>query len=124
MNISDAYAHAIRRILENGKTPKDAVSAVLSSLEASGRAALLPHIARAFQRISMREDQRERVSLIVAREGDGVEARRASGSKDAPLVIDQSLIGGWRLEDKERLVDASWKKHLLSIYNRATTNYL
>ena len=34
--------------------------------------------------------------------------------------VDDSLIGGWRLEGRERLIDASYKELLLSIYNRAT----
>ena len=34
--------------------------------------------------------------------------------------VDTSLIGGWRLEGRENLVDASFKKHLLTVYNRVT----
>jgi len=34
-------------------------------------------------------------------------------------VVDESLIGGWRLEGKETLVDASYKRELLELFNRS-----
>ncbi len=33
--------------------------------------------------------------------------------------VDETLIGGWRLEGREHLIDASYKHYLLDMYNRA-----
>ena len=69
------------------------------------------------------------ITLTVAREKDERSAKSAvkdvladmnASTKDVSVKVDESLIGGWRLEGREMLVDASWKKSLLSIYNRAT----
>ena len=38
---------------------------------------------------------------------------------EVALNVDESLVGGWRLEVPGRPVAASWKKDLLSIYNRS-----
>ena len=41
-------------------------------------------------------------------------------AKDVDVALDDSLIGGWRLEGRGNLVDASFKKSLLDMYNRTT----
>jgi F0F1-type ATP synthase delta subunit len=67
--------------------------------------------------------------LTVARSADeGRFAKKAKqvleemGMKVADLKtqVDDALIGGWRLEGRETLVDHSYKSQLLSMYNRAT----
>ena len=45
---------------------------------------------------------------------------KIGAAKDVDVKIDESLIGGWRLEGKGMLVDRSFKKSLLEMYNRAT----
>ena len=116
----DLYAHALLSLVKRGMKPSDAVAAVKRLLNSQGRAALMPHIARAFERIAERDAQKERSVLIVAQHSDVAKAQKESGVKDAEIVVDKDIIGGWRLESKERLVDASWKTGLLSMYNRAT----
>ena len=118
----EVYAEAVMSLLEKGMKPKDVVNSINSSLKAAGRVALMPHIARAFARLGARRGQRNRSILIVAKKKHERTARKESGAHEIPLQVDENLIGGWRLENKEELVDASWKKHLLSIYNRATSS--
>lgn len=110
-------------------TPKKAVASLKVQLIAQGRIALAPRIARAFSRIAARERQRSALTLYVARKKDGRAALRGAkdvlaelGAKSADVEIaeDGALIGGWRFEGRERVVDASWKKHLLDLYARAT----
>ena len=69
------------------------------------------------------------VTLTVARQKDAKTALREVekllkelklGEVDLCEEIDESLVGGWRLEGKGVFVDNSWKKSLLSIYNQAT----
>ena len=117
-----SYAQALWSVIEGGMDPKRAVQSLLDALQKRGRAALLPQIGRTFMRLAMREMQKNRSVLVVAHSRSEKSARKESGAKDAELIIDENLVGGWRLEDKQLLRDASWKSALLSIYNRATTN--
>ena len=123
------YAQALWRIVEKGKTPKDAVANLRKVLERHGRMRLLSKIGRAFARIAARESDKRAVVLSVAHAKDEAGAKRAakealramdSSALEAEVRLDSTLIGGWRLEGRERLVDASFKKYLLSLYNRAT----
>lgn len=116
------YAQALWKVIEKGMDPKKAVESLRDALNTKGRLALLSQIGRAFERIAAREMQKNRSTLVVASSHSEKDARKESGARDADLVIDEDIIGGWRLEDNESLTDASWKSALLSIYNRATTS--
>jgi len=94
-----------------------------------GRQALMPRIGKAFVRLAAREGGKNDLTLSIAHEKDERKAMREAkemlaqtdpSKKDITVKLDETLIGGWRLEGSEQLIDASWKKHLLSIYNRAT----
>jgi len=127
--MQEAYAQALWKMVEGGLTPAKAVRALQETLKVHGREALLPRIASAFARIAQRETKRSDVVLTLAREKDGRHAhkeikemltRMGVTSKDLKTQIDDTLIGGWRLEGKETLVDASYKNQLLELYNRVT----
>lgn len=126
--MQEAYAQALWKLIRS-KNPKEAVHALHEMLVRLGRASLLPKIGRVFARIAERDRARNDVVLRVAREKDERTAHKAIkeilaemkvDSKDVATRVDDTLIGGWRLEGREHLVDSSFKKHLLSIYNRAT----
>ncbi len=117
--MENAYAQALWKAVESGKDPKSAVSTVVKMLEAQGRSDLLPRIVRALKRLEAKE-KNSRTKLYVAREQDAAHARHESGAKDAEVLVDKTLIGGWRLEGKGTLVDNSFKNRLLDIYNKAT----
>lgn len=117
---TDAYAHALMRLIEEGAKPAEAVKKLHALLEREGRANLLPSIGRAFERLAAKKANRDRAVLTIAREKDEAKARKESGVKDAEIAIDESLIGGWRLEADGMLQDASWKTSLLNIYQNVT----
>ncbi|MFZ2556082.1 MAG: F0F1 ATP synthase subunit delta [Minisyncoccia bacterium] len=114
------YAHALSRLIDGGDTPAAAVKKLYTLLTAQGREKLMSSIGRAFERLMAREGEKERTTLFVARKKDEAVARKQSGAKDANVDIDESLIGGWRLEAGETLLDASWKNSLLTIYQNTT----
>lgn len=127
--MENEYAQALWQMVEKGMKPKEAVSKLRETLVKHGREALLPRIARAFARIASREEAKKAVTVIVANEKQVTRALRAAKdalreigveAADVRVRVDDSLIGGWRLEGSERLVDASYKKQLLSMYNRTT----
>ncbi len=120
---------ALWQLIERGETPHQAVVMVKKNLDLKGRTAILPKVARAFEKIAAREIRKRTMQLTVARIGDFEKALRGAkealleaGIREIDLVesIDESLVGGWRLEGHDTLIDNSWKKSLLTIYNRAT----
>lgn len=118
--MEQAYAQALWELIQKGDKPKEAVTKIQKALADKGRAALMPAVGKAFERLAQREAQKNRSVLVVARKSDEAKARRESGAKDAELTIDESIIGGWQLFDKGSLRDESWKSALVSIYNNAT----
>ncbi len=117
-------------MVEEGVKPKEAVAKIREALEKRGRTSILPKVGRAFARIAAREGAKRAIVLSVAHEKDVPEAKRATKdilremgveAEDVEVCLDETLIGGWRLEGREHLRDASYKKSLLSVYNRATT---
>ena len=127
--MEQSYAQALWKLVEGGMVPAKAVRALHDTLKAHGREALLSRIASAFTRIAEREAKRSDVVLTVACEKDErhahkevKEALSAMGvdAKDLKTQIDDTLIGGWRLEGRETLTDVSYKKALLDLYVRVT----
>jgi F0F1-type ATP synthase delta subunit len=121
------YAQALWNMVESGTKPKEAVAKLHQTLAAARRENLLPRIARAFGRIAERQMRRREIVLSVARVKDEHRARRdvevilkelKARAFDLTIKIDDTLIGGWRLEGRERLHDMSFKKYLLEMYNR------
>ncbi len=118
--MEQSYAHALMRLVENGKSPKDAVASIVKVLHSRGRDSLLSRVGRAFERLASRSALRGVTRITVARAEDAARAREVAGVSEASVRIDDSLIGGWRIEKSDTLLDASYKKHLLQMYNRAT----
>ena len=129
MTMEFAYAQALWKMVESGMSPVKAVHALRDLLKARGRETLMPRVGRAFARIAEREGKRTGVTLSVAREKDERAAKSAVKTilqeigvepKEVNILVDDSLIGGWRLEGRETLVDASYKSELQKLYNRVT----
>ncbi|MDO8481563.1 MAG: F0F1 ATP synthase subunit delta [bacterium] len=127
--MEQAYAQALWKIIEGGATPKSAVKTIHEALAARGRLGLLPRISSAFSRLSARAFARDTVVISVAHEKDRKHGLKEAGpilneagikAGDVKICIDENLIGGWRLEGRELLHDASYKKQLLDIYERVS----
>jgi F0F1-type ATP synthase delta subunit len=127
--MENAYAQALWTVIAKGTKPHDAVRIMHEKLKAEGREALMPRIARAYARLAARESNRTRVTLAVADKAHEHLALKSAAAeiaslgideKDVEVRVDPTLIGGWRLEGREALVDSSYKKHLLAIYHAAT----
>ena len=124
-----AYATALWKIIESGVTAKKGVMTLHEALVARGRIGLLPRIAKAFARLASRAEMKDSVVLKIARERDkktafkevkSLLADESIKSSEVRTSIDENLIGGWRLEGRELLRDASYKKQLLDIYERVS----
>lgn len=116
-------------MVSGGMESKKAVHAIRDLLAKSGREALMPRIARAFERIAQRELSKSSAILTIAKESDekhamheAKEALKQMGVETPSLKtqVDDTLIGGWRLEAEGQLIDASYKSKLLDVFNAAT----
>lgn len=125
--MENAYAQALWKMVQGGMTPQKAVAAIKETLAAHGRTALMPRVARAFARIAEREARKSTMVLTVARESDEKSSKKSAGevlhqlgieSEGLKTQVDDTLIGGWRLEGRGLLVDQSYKERLLSMYTR------
>lgn len=123
------YAQALWKAIESGMTPHAAVKSLRDLLERTGRSALVPRIARAFTRLAEREAKRSDMVLTIAREKDEPRAKSAAkeiltelqaDAEGLKTQVDDSIIGGWRLEGRGVLVDKSYKAQLINIYHQVT----
>lgn len=128
--MEEAYAQALWKVIQVGTPAHSAVKGLTDALSARGRLALSPRIAKAFARIAERESARTGAVLLVARERDErhahTEAKKVLAAlghdaKDLRTQVDDTLIGGWRLEGHDVVIDASYKKYLLDIFNSVTS---
>lgn len=124
-----SYAQALWNIIQKGTSAETALKEFDATLTAAGRKNLWPKIAFAFRRLAEREATKSTLVLTIAdskHEAQSLKDARDAIAKlglDASKIavnIDTSLIGGWRLEGQEVLLDASYKKDLLTIYQAAT----
>jgi F0F1-type ATP synthase delta subunit len=121
------YAQALWRMIENGMEPTKAVHALYEKLKMLGREALMPRIAVAFRNLAERSRAHDALTITVADQENEAsalrEARAAFGDAklaDVNVRVDKDLIGGWRLEGREKLIDASYKNQLLKMYEKLT----
>jgi len=118
-----AYAQALWRKILSGEKPAHAIAALHRLLTTQGRTALMPKIGHAFERLALRERGQHTMRLTVAREKDTARARKHAqeflkGDVHMETVLDESVVGGWRLEGNDLLIDNTHKRHLTELYRR------
>ncbi len=122
------YAEALARAL-NGKGEKEAI--VISArffdvVKTRGHSGLLKLIPAELKKITKREDSRSEVILVTADQKSRTKWMHAydhyekegivpSGATRRD-VIDKSIIGGFQIRSKNILIDSSYKKSLLDLY--------
>lgn len=126
--MENAYAQALWSAIERGEQHAAAVKKMHEALQRSGRLGLWPKIAQAFRRIAQEEARDSRMTITVADKTHEHQMRNdAFGALvdlgiDAGNIetqVDSTIVGGWRLEGRGHLIDASYKQYLLDMYNRA-----
>lgn len=113
------YTHALLRTAHT-TDPQRATASLIATLQRRGRLKLLPKIKALLDREAVRAQRQPRELLVVAHAGDLKKARDASGLTSAPAFVDPTIIGGYQARVGDSLTDASFKKKLQDVYNRAT----
>lgn len=111
---TDSYAQALVALVHKGMSPKDAVNKLAEMLKKTGKSRIMAQLKPALMRLQNKESG---AVVYVAHKHDAKHAPQAS---DTRVIIDDSLIGGWRMVNGNTLVDASYKKQLLDMYRGAT----
>jgi len=121
-----AYAHALLRATEgvSDEEGERIVERLLGLLPRRGHRELLPRIVREYERLARAFARRDKPVMRVARAGEGAALRsRAArhlqswGAKDTPTEeVDETLVGGYRLEYRGNVADASYKRMLIDLY--------
>lgn len=123
------YATAFLRAGEGkrGAETKDIVLGLVRAVQKRGETGLLRNILKEAEALFSREEKKDRVLLTVVDEkattrhkkniADGM---RAIGmeKEERDILIDPTIIGGFRISRRGMLYDASYRKQLLDLYRR------
>ncbi len=127
MKREHAYARALELAL--AKKPKADQEAIvqrfLAVVKRDGCAPLLPRILAAYRTRGERAARRKRVVVTHARAEDrktfaAAERRWMNlfAGAAAETAVDPALVGGFRIENAETLVDASYRTDLVALYKK------
>ncbi len=119
---AERLAQALHRMTDGHSSAdqRRAVDSFIAFIHARGYRALLPRIMTEYQALMKRTGDRI-TTVSLARKRDHAEILAKHGiDQDARVVIDESLIGGYRIETDTTLIDASHKNALLKLYQSIT----
>lgn len=125
----EAYARALYTTAR-GKSPEEQArvfEVLLDLLRKRGHESLIPKIHRTFAMLISTEEEKDEVELTLAKASyfdrfesdirDTVKKHFGDARIQSVIRIDNSLIGGYVVRKGDREVDASYKTHLLSLFN-------
>ena len=116
------YAQALAQSIARGTDEAKLVDGLMAHLKEEGRMKLLPGILRELKRL----DARTRTlapTIEVSSEEEAAEALKEAndaGINATQIVVNPSLIRGWRAREGSVLVDRSAKQALVDLYQKIT----
>ena len=117
MTLSHSYAALFRE-----DSSKESLNRILSYMNFRGHMSLLPQIVRILER----EPKRVDATVLVAREIDknrykkDIESSLTElGAMNHVVEIDSTIVGGFIVRAKTRVIDRSFRRSLVSIYYKA-----
>ena len=128
MNIAKLYAHALYELAKDASTSeqKKYGENLISLLKKKGHYRLLPQIESEYQTVLAQQETEQESVLQVVAEGDVVVAKQELLKENiqldrATVVVDDTLIGGYVYSDSNIVRDASYKRALISLYQKLVT---
>lgn len=116
-SLKQDYQKAFLSLLESGEDVDKTIKRVKVVMEKRGHSGLLLSVFKSTLRELDRTSVAKTPRLTVAREKDV--RRYADGHKEAEVIIDPHLIGGYRFEQNNTMIDQSYKTKLLNWYRVA-----
>ena len=122
------YAQALSAVVSEGTlSEKQAWEGFTALLKRKGHLSLLPLIGKELERLGVRHKKQGALVTLGKEEDSKTYAKEIQkvlkevGSKErSEVVIDERLIGGFRVEANNKLTDRSHRKSLLELYRRLT----
>lgn len=131
MTLAQNYAQALRDLVRDTDVSKHAEisDTFVKVLKKKGHISLLPTILKEFEKYRMRDLDTKRVILTVAKNSDAEKYKDEALNHVASLEkgdhigvkVDKRLIGGFKLESGDMVVDGSYKRRLLNLYREIIT---
>lgn len=122
------YAEALYDALEgkNEKETKGIVARFVKTMQARGHRGLLKHVPIELEKVFARRGKQSEVELVVSGEKGSDKWMHAYDHykkeglfpKDALRkdLVDKTLIGGFQIRTKNLLIDGSYKRSLIELY--------
>ena len=120
-----AYAQALVELERKGAKAPELTKHLIAHLTKAGRLKLLPKILKELKKIDARH-AKEWSPLEVASEKETAHAHKElekMGIKATDVQVNPSLIKGWRILQKDTLIDHSAKKSLVDLYTNITNQH-
>ncbi len=117
------YAHAVAEMTRReGADEAAIVSGLLRELRTSGRSKMLPGILRELRTLAAHEQKLAPVLEVATSKDEalGREAMKKEGIEIEKVIVNPSLIQGWRARANGLLWDQSAKRALTDIYKKIT----
>lgn len=129
----DEYAQALIKALENTTREEagEIVKRFIALVRRAGHIRLLPKIVAAYERLQKIREKRSGAIVSIAKEQDAQIYDRAIkeavgelrvSSETITLRTDETLIGGYRVTTRDKMIDRSFKRSLSTIYHRAISD--
>ncbi|OHA84226.1 MAG: hypothetical protein A2408_03350 [Candidatus Yonathbacteria bacterium RIFOXYC1_FULL_52_10] len=126
------YARALASALDQKDSARagEMIARFVALVRRRGHARLLPKIVTAFERDAHVRARANQAHVTVADEAVIKDQARSIAehaqtigvsSKDIAFTIDDTLITGYRIRTRDKIVDVSGKRALLEIYRRMVT---
>jgi F0F1-type ATP synthase delta subunit len=122
MRVRD-YSTGVLELILNGMSPETALEKLRAMLSSRGHERLYPKILRELLTEASRTASRNTATVTLARKddaralhGDIESALHTLGVTEHDIVIDETITGGFVVEAKEKRIDRSYKKSLLTLY--------
>jgi F0F1-type ATP synthase delta subunit len=122
----DLYVTAVVESLKAGHKPSEVFLGLKSVLARRGHERLLPRIVRTLEREALRRTGAGTATLTVAKASDADSAvvqsllKEMSVGETPMVVIDETIIGGWKLRSGDTEIDATYKTTLINLYHTIT----
>jgi len=127
MVLEEKYAEALSEMTKNRSS--DDVSLIFSNfisvLKKNGHYKILPKILKSLEKLRMKEKEND-IELVLAAADQEAKFRSKINEfqkyleKDAKVVtkVDGTIVGGFIIRSKSVMIDMSYKKALMNLYNK------
>ncbi len=122
------YIQAVIDLIEDGRDPSEIIKGLKKNLQEKGYESILPSVLHGVLKRLSAKSQNDSTTVTVARKSDLEkyskmikDALQEMGVDDSyETCVDENIIGGYIVKNKNKVVDNSYKKVLANLYHKIT----